>query len=295
MLDKYFFWFFIQLSACFRLFLRHFFFLPWLLLLPSTYFLYKCFGSSQVITYAITLWLSLEFCVQSFYMQTFFQHFLAVFDFFLVFSLFNAAALDIKTHFLFFLPSSFSSLPVFPSIVKSYFIRLVIMFASCWGSFFTVLIEYHLHFNDYLWAPNKLLMYYCTYIENLYRICGPDSFLLTRLYITRFISARFFSLPSIRYVIGKTFYGFFSNFSFSLWIHSIFILKIASKAFYTDWMYIAHQYAKWILQTSFDRHWINYLNDFQGASKISSKYSDYAKELEFHSENFNWRKLTSSS
>lgn len=43
-----------------------------------------------------------EILCASLYMQTFFQHFLAVFGFFLVFSLFNAAALDIKTHFLFF-------------------------------------------------------------------------------------------------------------------------------------------------------------------------------------------------
>lgn len=122
------------------------------------------------------------------------------------------------------------------------------------------------------------------------RFVSFDAFIHYTIYF-----CTFFSLSSIRYASGTTFNVFFSNFSFSLWIHLICILKIASKAFYTDWMHIAHQYAKWILQTSFDRLWINYLNDFQGASKISSKYSDYAKELEFHSENFNWRKLFSSS
>lgn len=56
MLDKYFFGIFFSFS--FNFWLAFDFFSPifWFPLLKSTYLLYKCFGSSQVITYAITLW-----------------------------------------------------------------------------------------------------------------------------------------------------------------------------------------------------------------------------------------------
>lgn len=86
------------------------------------YLLYKCFGSSQVITYAFARlgWFFFLLCRLC---------------------LMQAHACG-----------NFHNLTHTPAfvIVMPYFIWLVIVFASCWN--FYSLMEYHLHFNDYLWA-----------------------------------------------------------------------------------------------------------------------------------------------